>query len=188
MKLYSRLLILTKNTKQSKNNFKAPKKSKIVVFPGRILPYMGHSIVTDVTFSHALQPDSLCQSVDKKVNSNLYYSTPDRVDYCDCMIETFHLESISLIFMIILVSVTDVTQKGHHFSFAMFNFGFVGKYKSKKYKFTMSCSLSLNLVSLVVNLNYISLFTCSQAIIDRYGRYTVSLRTLHPLHYTRNNT
>ena len=151
-------------------------------------PLLGHSIVMDVTFSHALQPDSLCQSVDKKVNSNLYYSTPDRVDYCDCMIETFHLESISLIFMIILVSVTDVTQKGHHFSFAMSNFGFVGKYKSKKYKFTMSCSLSLNLVSLVVNLNYISLFTCSQAIIDRYGRYTVSLRTLHPLHYTRNNT
>ena len=105
------------------------------------------------------------------------------------MIETFHLKSISLIFMIMLVSVTDVTQKGHHFSFAMFNFGFVGKYKSKKYKFTMSCSSSLYLhVSLVVNLNYISLFTCSQAIIDRYGRYAVSLRTLHPLHYTRNNT
>ena len=37
MKLY-RLLILTKNTKKSKNNFKAPKKSEIVVFPGRILP------------------------------------------------------------------------------------------------------------------------------------------------------
>ena len=103
------------------------------------------------------------------------------------MIETFYLKSISLIFMIILVSVTDVTQKGHHFSFDMFNFGFVGKYKSKKYKFTMSCSSSLYLVSLVVNLNYISLFTCSQAIIDQYGRYRVSLRTLHPLHYSRNN-
>ena len=37
VKLYS-LLILTKNTKKSKNNFKAPKKSEIVVFPGRILP------------------------------------------------------------------------------------------------------------------------------------------------------
>ena len=37
MKLYS-LLILTENTKKSKNNFKAPKKSEIVVFPGRILP------------------------------------------------------------------------------------------------------------------------------------------------------
>ena len=37
MKLYS-LLILTKNTKKSKNNFKAPKKSEIAIFPGRILP------------------------------------------------------------------------------------------------------------------------------------------------------
>ena len=37
MKLYS-LLILTENTKKSKNNFKAPKKSEIVIFPGRILP------------------------------------------------------------------------------------------------------------------------------------------------------
>ena len=37
MKLYS-LLILTKNTKMSKNNFKAPKKSEIVIFPDRILP------------------------------------------------------------------------------------------------------------------------------------------------------
>ena len=37
MKPYS-LLILTKNTKKSKNNFKAPKKSEIVIFPGRILP------------------------------------------------------------------------------------------------------------------------------------------------------
>ena len=37
MKLYS-LLILTENTKKSKNNFKGPKKSEIVVFPGRILP------------------------------------------------------------------------------------------------------------------------------------------------------
>ena len=37
MKLYS-LLILTKNTKKSKNNLKALKKSEIVKFPGRILP------------------------------------------------------------------------------------------------------------------------------------------------------
>ena len=37
MKLYS-LLILTKNTKKSENNFKAPKKSEIAIFPGRILP------------------------------------------------------------------------------------------------------------------------------------------------------
>ena len=37
MKLYS-LLILTKNTKKSKNYFKAPKISEIVIFPGRILP------------------------------------------------------------------------------------------------------------------------------------------------------
>ena len=36
MKLYS-LLNLTKNTKKSKNNFKAPKKSEIAIFPGRIL-------------------------------------------------------------------------------------------------------------------------------------------------------
>ena len=35
MKPYS-LLILIKNTKKSKNNFKAPKKSEIAVFPGRI--------------------------------------------------------------------------------------------------------------------------------------------------------
>ena len=34
--LYS-LLIWTKNTKKSKNSFKAPKKSEIVIFPGRIL-------------------------------------------------------------------------------------------------------------------------------------------------------
>ena len=37
MKLYN-LLILTENTKKSKNNFEAPKKSEIVIFPGRILP------------------------------------------------------------------------------------------------------------------------------------------------------
>ena len=30
--------LLTRNTKKSKNYFKAPKKSEIVVFPGRILP------------------------------------------------------------------------------------------------------------------------------------------------------
>ena len=37
IKLYN-LLIITKNTKKSKNNFKAPIKSEIVIFPGRILP------------------------------------------------------------------------------------------------------------------------------------------------------
>ena len=37
MKLYS-LLILTENTKKAKNNFEAPKKSEIVIFPGRIMP------------------------------------------------------------------------------------------------------------------------------------------------------
>ena len=37
MKLCS-LLILTKNTKKLKNNFKAPKKSEIVIFLGRIVP------------------------------------------------------------------------------------------------------------------------------------------------------
>ena len=36
MKLYS-LLILTENAIKSKNNFKVPKKSEIVVFPGRII-------------------------------------------------------------------------------------------------------------------------------------------------------
>ena len=36
-KLYN-LLILTENTKKSKNNFEAPKKSEIVIFPGRIMP------------------------------------------------------------------------------------------------------------------------------------------------------
>ena len=37
--LYSLLILtmLTKNMKKSKNNFKAQKKSEIVVFPGRIL-------------------------------------------------------------------------------------------------------------------------------------------------------
>ena len=37
MKLYNRL-ILTENTKKTKHIFKAPKKSEIVIFPGRILP------------------------------------------------------------------------------------------------------------------------------------------------------
>ena len=34
MKLYN-LLILTENTKKSKNNFEAPKESEIVIFQGR---------------------------------------------------------------------------------------------------------------------------------------------------------
>ena len=37
MKLYN-LLILTENTKKSKKQFEAPKKSEIVIFPRRILP------------------------------------------------------------------------------------------------------------------------------------------------------
>ena len=38
MKLYS-LLILTKNTRKSKNNFKAPKMSEIDIVPGRTIVY-----------------------------------------------------------------------------------------------------------------------------------------------------
>ena len=37
MKLYS-TLILTENTKKSKNNFKATEKTELDSFPGRILP------------------------------------------------------------------------------------------------------------------------------------------------------
>ena len=37
MKLYS-LLMQTKKRKKSRNNFKAPKKSEIVIFPACILP------------------------------------------------------------------------------------------------------------------------------------------------------
>ena len=51
MKLYS-LLILTKNTRKSKNNFKAPKKSEIVVFPGRILPCKQNKSALYITYSH----------------------------------------------------------------------------------------------------------------------------------------
>ena len=54
MKLYS-LLIFTENTKKSKNNFKEPKKSEIVVFPGRILPCKQKSqqySALYITYSH----------------------------------------------------------------------------------------------------------------------------------------
>ena len=51
MKLYS-LLILTKNTKKSKNNFKAPKKSEIAIFPGRILPCKQNKSVIYRTLHH----------------------------------------------------------------------------------------------------------------------------------------
>ena len=55
IKLYS-LLILTENTKKSKNNFKAPKKSEIVVFPGRILPCKQNKsaiyLALYITYSH----------------------------------------------------------------------------------------------------------------------------------------
>ena len=44
MKLYS-LLILTENTKKSKNNFKAPKKSETVVFPGRIYCHVNKTCI-----------------------------------------------------------------------------------------------------------------------------------------------
>ena len=54
MKLCS-LLILTKNTKKSKSNFKAPKKSEIVIFLGRILPCkQNKSAIDSTTFSNAL--------------------------------------------------------------------------------------------------------------------------------------
>ena len=52
MKLYS-LLFLTKNTKKSKNNFKAPKKSEIVIFSGRILPSKQYTALY-TTYSHVL--------------------------------------------------------------------------------------------------------------------------------------
>ena len=51
MKLYS-LLILAKNTKKSKNIFKAPKRSEIVVFPGRILPCKQNKSAILSTFHH----------------------------------------------------------------------------------------------------------------------------------------
>ena len=51
MKLYS-LLILTENTKKSKNNFKALKKSEIVIFPGRILPCKQNKSAIFSTLDH----------------------------------------------------------------------------------------------------------------------------------------
>ena len=54
MKLYS-LLILTKNTKMSKKNFKAPKKSEIVIFPGRILPCTQNKSAIYTTSYHIFQ-------------------------------------------------------------------------------------------------------------------------------------
>ena len=51
MKLYS-ILILTKNTRKSKNNFNAMKKSEIVVFPGRILPCKQNKSAIFSTFHH----------------------------------------------------------------------------------------------------------------------------------------
>ena len=51
MKLYS-LLILTKNTKKSKNNFKAPKKSEIIIFPGCILSCKQNKSAIYSTFHH----------------------------------------------------------------------------------------------------------------------------------------
>ena len=51
MKLYN-LLILTNNTKKSKDNFKAPRKSEIVIFPGRILPCKQNKLVIYSTLHH----------------------------------------------------------------------------------------------------------------------------------------
>ena len=51
MKPYS-LLILTKNTKKSKNYFKAPKKSEIVIFSGRILPCKQNKPAIYITLYH----------------------------------------------------------------------------------------------------------------------------------------
>ena len=51
------LLILTKNTKKSKNNFKAPNKSVFVIFSGRILPCKKTSqqyTALYTTYSHVL--------------------------------------------------------------------------------------------------------------------------------------
>ena len=53
MKLY-RLLILTKNTKKSKNNFKALKKGEIVGFPDRILPCKQNKSAIYSTLHHIL--------------------------------------------------------------------------------------------------------------------------------------
>ena len=51
IKLYS-LLILTKNTKKSKNIFKAPKKSEIVVFPGHVNKTSQRYSALSITYSH----------------------------------------------------------------------------------------------------------------------------------------
>ena len=52
LSILNSLLIWTKNTKKSKNNFKAPKKSEIVVFPGRILPCKQNKSAIFCTYSH----------------------------------------------------------------------------------------------------------------------------------------
>ena len=38
IKFIKSYMIFTKNTKKAKNNFEAPKKTKLDLFPGRILP------------------------------------------------------------------------------------------------------------------------------------------------------
>ena len=48
-------MILTKNTKMSKNNFEAPKKPKLDLFPGRILPCKQNNLLYTAlytTYSH----------------------------------------------------------------------------------------------------------------------------------------
>ena len=57
MKLYN-LLILSKNTKMSKNNFKAPKKSVIVIFSFRILPCEQNKSAIYSTLHHMIIPTS----------------------------------------------------------------------------------------------------------------------------------
>ena len=54
MKLYHvySLPILTQNTKKSKNNFKAPKKSEINLFAGGILPCKQNTSATYSTLHH----------------------------------------------------------------------------------------------------------------------------------------
>ena len=51
MKLYS-LLILTENTKKSKNNFKAPKKSEMAIFPICLLPCKQNKSAIHRTLHH----------------------------------------------------------------------------------------------------------------------------------------
>ena len=57
MKLYN-LLILTENTTKSKNNFEAPKKSEIVIFPDLILPCKQNKSAIYSTLHHIIKDQS----------------------------------------------------------------------------------------------------------------------------------